>query len=171
MTLTLLRTPFLPPTYATFMTPLSINKLDLKSYLYNAYGLRISSVRSYVQQQRVRQDRANARAPAPRRWFRPRSIKKMTVEMASPFAWPDEPTDFAAWDKDMFDRAKRAQEKERDSYRPDAVEKPTGERDSMREQATRLLSGQDTWEPLAPEARVEWEDVGEPVEVETDLKV
>ena len=66
-TLTLLRTPFAPPNYATFLTPLHLNKLDLKDYLYNLYGVQVLSVRSYVQQARVRQDKPGARLPKPRR--------------------------------------------------------------------------------------------------------
>jgi large subunit ribosomal protein L23 len=95
-TLTLLRTPFLPPTYASFIVPLNLNKLDIKDYLYNAYGIHVLSVRSFVQQQRVRQDKPNAKRPAYRRWFRPRAIKKMTVEMDKPFVWPEEPDDYSA---------------------------------------------------------------------------
>ena len=81
---------------ATFITPLNINKLDMKSYLLNAYGVRVRAVRSYVQQQRVRQDKPTAKRVSPRRWYRPRSIKKMTVEMDMAFAWPDEVDDFSA---------------------------------------------------------------------------
>ena len=66
-TLTLLRTPFAPPNYATFITPLHLNKLDLKDYLYNLYGVEVLSVRSYVQQARVRQDKPGARLPKARR--------------------------------------------------------------------------------------------------------
>jgi large subunit ribosomal protein L23 len=44
--------------------------------------------------QKVVQDKPKAKRPAPRRWFRPRSIKKMMVEMDQPFVWPKEPEDF-----------------------------------------------------------------------------
>lgn len=93
-TLTLLRTPFLPPDYASFIVPLNLNKLDLKDYLYHAYDVRVLSVRSYVQQQPVRQDRPGAIDPKPRRWFRPRAIKKMTVHLEKGFVWPEEPKDY-----------------------------------------------------------------------------
>jgi len=56
--------------------------------------VRALSVRSYVQMQKLRQDKPSARRPAPRRWFRPRSIKKMTVEMEQPFVWPEVPKSF-----------------------------------------------------------------------------
>lgn len=93
-TLTLLRTPKLPPRFASFIVPLNLNKLDLRDYLYNCYGVRVLGVRSYIQQQKVRQDRPGEKRPAQRRWFRPRAIKKMMVELEKPFVWPDEPESF-----------------------------------------------------------------------------
>lgn len=51
----------------------------------------VVGVRSYIQLQKLRQDRPGAIRISPRKWFRPRSIKKMTVEMEKPFVWPEEP--------------------------------------------------------------------------------
>ena len=93
--LTLLRTPFLPPTYATFIAPLNLNKLDIKDYLFHAYAVRCLSVRSYVAHMKVRQDRMSAKNPKPRRWYRPRAFKRVTVEMERGFVWPDAPEDFS----------------------------------------------------------------------------
>jgi large subunit ribosomal protein L23 len=53
--------------------------------------VRVKGVRSYIQQQKVRQDKPGAKRPAPRRWYRPRAIKKMMVELEEPFAWRPEP--------------------------------------------------------------------------------
>ncbi|KAI9797131.1 MAG: hypothetical protein M1833_005646 [Piccolia ochrophora] len=161
-TLTLLRTPFLPPNYASFITPLNLNKFDIRDYLYHAYGIRVFSVRSFVQQQRVRQDKPNARNPAPRRWFRPRSIKKMTVQMEMPFVWPDEPQDLTAWDKEAFDATQKAQKQEQERMYPELEGKPSPERRSIAEQARELLQGRAPWTPT-------WEDVGEPEEVEKEV--
>jgi hypothetical protein len=97
-TLTLLRTPTHPPTFASFIVPLNLNKLDLRDYLYNAYGISVRGVRSYIQMQKLRQDKPSAKRPHPRRWFRPRSIKKMMVEMDKPFVWPEEPTNLDLYD-------------------------------------------------------------------------
>ncbi|KAH0545535.1 hypothetical protein FGG08_000366 [Glutinoglossum americanum] len=160
-TLTLLRTPFLPPTYASFIVPLNLNKLDIKDYLYNAYGIRVLSVRSFIQQQRVREDKPGARRPAPRRWFRPRAIKKMTVEMDKPFVWPEEPTDYSAWDKTMFDAVTEAQKNEVERRRASGSEPPS-ERESIAAQAQRLLNEEARRNPI-------WEDVGVPVEVEKHI--
>jgi large subunit ribosomal protein L23 len=88
----MIRNNKLPPTFASFIVPLNLNKLDLRDYLWHAYGVPVISVRSYIQLQKMRQDKPNASRPAPRRWYRPRSIKKMTVEMDRPFVWPAEPT-------------------------------------------------------------------------------
>ncbi|KAI9787213.1 MAG: hypothetical protein M1839_003448 [Geoglossum umbratile] len=157
-TLTLLRTPFLPPTYASFIVPLNLNKLDIKDYLYNAYGIHVLSVRSFIQQQRVRQDKPNAKMPAYRRWFRPRAIKKMTVEMDKPFVWPEEPTDYSAWDKESFDAVAEAQEKQIEMRKAMGTT-PSAERESIAAQARQILNGEDR-------RRLTWEDVGEPVEVD-----
>lgn len=52
--LTLIRSPHLPANFASFLTPLWFNKLDLKDYLYHLYGIQALSVRSYVIQQKVK---------------------------------------------------------------------------------------------------------------------
>jgi large subunit ribosomal protein L23 len=87
----MIRNNTLPPTFASFIVPLNLNKLDLRDYLWHAYGVPVIGVRSYIQQQKIRQSKPNDKRIAPRRWYRPRSIKKMTVEMESPFVWPAEP--------------------------------------------------------------------------------
>ena len=83
-----------PPTFASFIVPLSLNKLDLRDYLYNVYGISVRGVRSYIQMQKLRQDKPGEKYPRPRKWFRPRSIKKMMVEMEQPFVWPAEPENY-----------------------------------------------------------------------------
>lgn len=66
-TLTLLRTPHAPSHFASFLTPLYFNKLDLKDYLWNLYGLEVLGVRSYVIQARVQQDKPGAKMPVQHR--------------------------------------------------------------------------------------------------------
>lgn len=88
---------------ASFLVPLNLNKLDLKDYLYHVYNVPVISVRSFIQQQRVRQDKPDAKLPKARRWYRARSVKKMTVEMGTAdlgtgktggaFVWPEEEKD------------------------------------------------------------------------------
>ncbi|KAI9729889.1 MAG: hypothetical protein M1818_008329 [Claussenomyces sp. TS43310] len=162
-TLTLLRTPNLPPTFASFIVPLHLNKLDLRDYLFNGYGVRVRAVRSFIQQQKVRQDKPGAKRPAQRHWYRPRSIKKMMVELERPFVWPEEPEDFEPWDRDTFKAANKDQRDFQASYSPDAKTKPSSERASIAQQAKALLKGEEKWAPSV------WEDFGEAQEVEKDV--
>lgn len=95
-TIALIRTPFLPPRYASFYVPLHFNKLDLRDYLRNVYGVNVLSVRSYVEQQKITRERPLAK-PGYGKLRRPQSKKRMTVEMRQPFVWPEEPKDFSAY--------------------------------------------------------------------------
>lgn len=54
-------------------------------------------VRSYIQMQKIQQDKSNTKRISARRWFRPRSVKKMMVEMDSAFVWPEQPEDLEAY--------------------------------------------------------------------------
>lgn len=166
-TLTMLRpAPQTPATHASFIVPLNLNKLDLRDYLYNVYSVRCLGVRSYILQQKLRQDKAGAKRPAQRKWHRPRSIKKMIVELESPFVWPSEPEDFKDWDKETFDAAQEDNKKQQQSWDPASKKKPTRERGAIKDQARRILQGEEDWRPTRVE---EWEDFGEPVEVEQNV--
>lgn len=91
----LVRTPFLSPRYAQFRVPLNFNKLDMRDYLERVYGVGVVSVRSYVQLQpitRITRDGRNFGA-----WRRPKSEKRMTVELREPFVWPEEPKDLSKY--------------------------------------------------------------------------
>ncbi|EAQ88049.1 hypothetical protein CHGG_04668 [Chaetomium globosum CBS 148.51] len=84
-----------PPNLATFVVPLNFNKFDLRDYLYHAYNVEVTSVRSFINQ------------PAPKqkfvgvgRMYRPRSQKMMIVELLKPFVWPARPDDS---ELDQFD--------------------------------------------------------------------
>jgi large subunit ribosomal protein L23 len=98
----LLNNPKIPPTFAAFEVPLNFNKLDLRDYLWNGYGVSVRGVRSYIQMQKVRQDKPGAARPSPRKWFRPRSIKKMMVELEQPFVWPEAPENFEEYVMFLF---------------------------------------------------------------------
>ncbi|KFY13193.1 hypothetical protein V492_03417 [Pseudogymnoascus sp. VKM F-4246] len=164
-TITLTRNPpQTPATHASFIVPLNLNKLDLRDYLFNVYSVRVLGVRSYIQQQKVRQDKPGARRPAQRKWYRPRAIKKMIVEMEQPFAWPEETSDLGAWDKVTYDAAKKEQKSDQEMMGPEAKKKPSLDRESIAEQAARLLEGKDAWK-----SKDEWEDIGEAMEVEKDV--
>jgi large subunit ribosomal protein L23 len=91
----LVRTPFLSARYAQFRVPLNLNKLDMRDYLERAYGVGVVSIRSYVQAQpitRITRDGRNFGS-----WRRPKSEKRMTVELREPFVWPEAPTDLTRY--------------------------------------------------------------------------
>lgn len=89
----MIRTTHLPPNFVQFIVPLNINKLDLKDYLYHAYGVQCLSVRSYVEQQKIAQSKRHL-GERHLEWYRPRATKRMTVELDEPFIYPEAPTDF-----------------------------------------------------------------------------
>jgi large subunit ribosomal protein L23 len=148
---TLIRTPRMPASFAKFIVPLNMNKLDLRDYLYHAYNVRVVSVRSYIDQQKVTQGKPNAPKMTIKRWFRPRAIKKMTVELESPFVWPEMPTKDELnenWSKDTHDEAKGDNDKyaeQRGRLSDTFVDRD--ERKSMREQARALLQRKEQWKP------------------------
>ncbi|KAL9591359.1 MAG: hypothetical protein Q9179_007802, partial [Wetmoreana sp. 5 TL-2023] len=123
--------------------------LDLKDYLYNVYSIQCLRIRSYVQQSRVRQDKPGARLPKPRRWYRPRATKRMTIEMPAtePFVWPEAPTDLKPWDKEMHEKAKEEQKGEQKLMSDEGRRVPRGDGAKLREQAEELLRGKKVWRP------------------------
>ncbi|KAF1349120.1 hypothetical protein BDV97DRAFT_355057 [Delphinella strobiligena] len=149
-TVTLLRSKRLPPTFARFVVPLSMNKLDMRDYLYHAYDIRTISIRSFVEQQPVTQGKPGSIKPALKRWFRPRAIKKMTVEMEQPFVWPEEPKgdDLKPWNNDTFHQAKKENEEysDRRGRLADAMFSER-DREDLRAQAEKLLKGEEKWRP------------------------
>jgi large subunit ribosomal protein L23 len=75
--------------------PLQFNKLDLRDYLFHAYNVEVTSVRSFINQPTPRQKYGHFG-----KWYRPRSQKMMIAELVKPFVWPDPP---AEEDRDQFD--------------------------------------------------------------------
>ncbi|EER24996.1 hypothetical protein D8B26_007581 [Coccidioides posadasii str. Silveira] len=146
-TITLIRTPFLPPRYASFWVPLSFNKLDMKDYLKRVYDVDVIKVRSYVEQQKVTRERPMGKEGyGPLR--RPMARKKMTVEMTEPFVWPEEPKDFSPWERDTYFEAKKMQEDYQEAHGPEAgMKAPERQRELLAEQAKRLKQGRETWQP------------------------
>ncbi|KAI9667468.1 MAG: hypothetical protein M1821_000284 [Bathelium mastoideum] len=146
-TLTLLRTPRLPPNFASFIVPLDINKLDIRDYLFHAYGITCLRVRSYVQQQRIQHGQTTLGRLKPRTWHRPRSVKRMTVEMDKPFVWPEEPDNFEPWSKETRDATEKEQKEYEEKHMSSAYRMPPKDGDLLAEQAQRLLSGKEKWRP------------------------
>ncbi|KAK2766935.1 hypothetical protein FQN54_006250 [Arachnomyces sp. PD_36] len=146
-TITLIRTPFLPPRYASFWVPLTFNKLDLKDYLNRLYGVGVLSIRSYVEQQKPTRELRGGRSGYGK-LRRPQSRKKMTVELKEPFVWPEQPEDMSPWEKENFFGAKKMQEDMNEAAKPEAATKePKVERKLIAEQAEKLKEGAETWTP------------------------
>ncbi|KAK5132297.1 hypothetical protein LTR08_009205 [Meristemomyces frigidus] len=149
--LAFIRTIHLPANYASFIVPLWFSKLDLRDYLYHGYNLRIGPViRSYVQQSRIRQGQVpSPTRPQYKRWHRPRSTKRMTVELERPFAWPERPDDLTAWNKEETKMANEEQGPLGKRLGPEGDQQgiSNDRRTSMREQAKALLEGREKWKP------------------------
>lgn len=75
------------PYQAKFVVPRYFNRLDLRDYLYHVYGLRALNVTTQLLW--ARWTRQTPRSPR----YRTTQIKKMTIDMAEPFVWPEQPTE------------------------------------------------------------------------------
>lgn len=136
-TITLLNTPKSPPTFASFIVPLKFNKLDMRDYLWNMYNLRCLDVRSYIIQQKIQFDRPGAIRPR-REPYRPKAVKRMTIEMERSFVWP-EFGDLEKWDNKTYLASEKEQEEFQEQLKPQARRNPTKERESIAQQARNLI--------------------------------
>ncbi|CAK9438755.1 mitochondrial 54S ribosomal protein uL23m [Lodderomyces beijingensis] len=71
------------PYQAKFLVPKSMNKMDLRDYLWHIYGLRALNVTVQLQ------PATWARGPNDHGRYRQPQLKKMTIDMAEPFVWPE----------------------------------------------------------------------------------
>ncbi|KAK5165595.1 mitochondrial 54S ribosomal protein YmL41 [Saxophila tyrrhenica] len=150
ISITLLRTANSPAHTAKFQVPPWFSKLDLRDYLFHVYDVRILSVRSYVKQSRVQEGDPKIPRPQPSRWHRPRPTKFMTVELERPFVWPEEPEDYAEWNKGEMEESEEEQKKLQESLGPTRDTIGNEERrTAMRDQAKALLEGRVKWKPVA----------------------
>ncbi|QIW99348.1 hypothetical protein AMS68_004866 [Peltaster fructicola] len=133
--ITLHRRSHLGPRHATFTVPLWFSKLDLRDYLFHAYDP------SYLKEDY---------AVPTRRYYRPQSIKRMTVELESPFEWPEPPKDLDPW-QEKYSKAMKAEQDKEDKRRGPQKDLVVDEDHAaaMREQALELLKGTKTWQPYA----------------------
>ncbi|KAL0633310.1 mitochondrial 54S ribosomal protein YmL41 [Maublancomyces gigas] len=138
-TLAMVRTTHLPPNFVQFIVPLNINKLDLKDYLHHAYGVECLSVRSYIEQQKIMQTKRHL-GERHVEWYRPRAIKKMTVELAEPFIYPEEPTDLTPWGKAIHTAREKEDDERRLTMGPEATLRPSPIRAKLKQHAEELLT-------------------------------
>ncbi|KAI3404688.2 MRP20 [Candida oxycetoniae] len=73
------------PYQAKFLVPKKMNKIDLRDYLWNIYGLRALNITVQLQPARW------VRNPDDLGRHRQPQLKKMTVDMPEPFIWPEVP--------------------------------------------------------------------------------
>lgn len=111
------------PYQAKFIVPKSFNKLDLRDYLFNIYGLRALNITTQLlhgKYMRVSPYAGRFRGP---------QIKKMTIEMEDPFIWPNEPKigDNDNWNKPFVEKLNKFSEEQEtknvgsDKFRPDTI--------------------------------------------------
>ncbi|CAG7946199.1 unnamed protein product [Penicillium nalgiovense] len=167
----LVRTPNLTPRYAQFRVPLNFNKFDLRSYLWHLYGVGTLSIRSYVQAQPITRISRDGKGFGP--WRRPKSQKRMTVELKEPFVYPEEPKDLtpyvtptfnlpvlfkfhssvfplSIWEHESWSKAEKWQidQQEKENPKPNKGEEADQQlRDAYKEQAKALLENKATWRP------------------------
>lgn len=149
----LLRTKHLGPKYAKFSVPLWFSKVDLRDYLYHAYNVRTLGIRSYVKLRPVTEGVPSGipykeyALPQRNRHHRPPSLKFMTVELESPFVWPEIPEDLSPWQQEMHlaqQKVEKAEEAMNGSMKDAAVDKAN--RRAMKEQYEAIMKGTKQWE-------------------------
>lgn len=121
----------------------------MKDFLKRVYNVSVIHVRSYVEQQPVVRERALSSGPTPGRGRlkRPKSKKKMTVELEVPFIWPKETTDFSPWEKRNYELGNK-EAKDTNLYEGSYGTVPQKrERRLIAEQARALLKGETKWRP------------------------
>lgn len=70
------------PYQAQFQVPRDFNKLDLRDYLWNLYGLRALNVTTQIKWSEWTRARMSR--------YRTPQVKKMIIDMEEPFLWPEE---------------------------------------------------------------------------------
>ncbi|KAI9652784.1 MAG: hypothetical protein M1831_006586 [Alyxoria varia] len=138
-TVGLLRTPHLSPHWAQFRVPLWFSKLDMRDYLFHAYNVRTYRIRSFVQGWGIKKRLGYPKNPNKRLFFRPKSRKRMTVELEKPFVWPDPPKDLEAWDNKQYKETNHGSH----VYKKEIEE---ARRARLRESAQYFLKGQTRWD-------------------------
>jgi len=143
------------------MVPLSFNKFDLRDYLFHAYAVRTLTIRSFIKQLPIQRVQRGSKRDVigRRRSYRPKSLKRMTVELESPFAWPEGPEDLVAWDHERYHQLMGEAEKrlvgrnsgEWGKGKEDGA--GGGSMTTIAEQAQMLLRGQTMWKSVDPGVR------------------
>ncbi|KAG5518741.1 hypothetical protein PMAC_002710 [Pneumocystis sp. 'macacae'] len=91
---TLLRNHRLLPTQAVFKVPISVNKFDVRDYLFHLYKIQVIRVRSMVYYRKRIRSKDYLRTIK-----RTSAFKKVIVDMKEPFIYPEPPEDLDQWNK------------------------------------------------------------------------
>lgn len=145
-----------PPNLATFVVPLTFNKFDLRDYLWNVYSVRVSAVRSFVNQQPIEKkgppEKRNGRP------YRPQAQKMMIAVLEKPFVWPErvkgkdlpEEYDWQRWrDQEDYGEEQLSRNSIRAAHEIEMFterSKEVGGRAKLREEARELLEGRKEWD-------------------------
>lgn len=146
--------PGMSPYLASFIVPLRFNKLDLRDYLWHAYGVPVLKVRSFVNPRPLTSSGTHQGASI----IRPSGQKMMIVELESPFVWPervkgeDLPEEYDWQRNKRLEDADHEQMTERLMRRRGEIPMLTAKdeadlrgRTALREEAERLLRGEKSW--------------------------
>ncbi|KAJ5945848.1 54S ribosomal protein [Penicillium verhagenii] len=120
-------------------SPLNFNKLDMRDYLQRLYGVAAVRIRSYIEQKPITRITRDGRMMG--QWRRPKSEKRMTVELRDDFVWPKEPEDLKTWEKEAWDATIKAQheQQKKGAQQGHSAEKPnTALREALDKQAKEL---------------------------------
>lgn len=138
------------PLLATFVVPLNFNKLDMRDYLWHAYNVKVTAVRSFINEQAV-----ESKGGGNGQIYRPRSQKMMIAELAKPFVWPKplSGSDLEEFDNYLFKKVDAQQDiamkKQKDRAKGIIPLRPGAQVSSARRtlgaQVSALLSGSEVW--------------------------
>lgn len=148
----------------------------MRDYMKRVYGIDVLTIRSFVEQQKVTRERKfNKPGYGPLR--RPKSKKKMTIEMTEPFVWPEPPkaeensddeyvflvqvhfiqlvlgetvllTFYDRWSKkEFYDSDKFQSDLQKEFSGQNDMKAPETRREAYEKQAKDLLEGKTTWRP------------------------
>lgn len=67
----------------------------MRDYLQRLYNVGVVRIRSYIEQQPITRVTRDGRTLG--QWRRPKSEKRMTVELRDEFVWPQEPEDLTKY--------------------------------------------------------------------------
>jgi large subunit ribosomal protein L23 len=166
------------------VVPLNINKLDLRDYLKHGYGVEVLNVRSFITQRKIQRTKPGTTGI---HYYRPRSIKKMTVELVEPFVYPSEPTDlspyvlpfsgvrrgkergrdkwrlltWARWDNELWKALEKVRDDQQKKLGPFSYKEANIDRNKLRNLANEVL-GEETTE-VEKDIPVRWVSMGNPV--------